>query len=263
MGNKITKNLTFMRHGNIFEKGHSYEKMKYPEFMDNLTGKINEQLQELPDSTGESFFYKILSWFGLGEQLTPLEKELKQYQIESKSLPQKVDIIYTSKSIRTRHTAKLIQKYYANKPNVNKPKIIDTQKMNLAEVKFSENLLSEEEFNERGGFKGCRSVILERWFDGTNKENIIDSLNRLKRLLNYVLKTPDENILFITHAWYMRIVYMYLNGKPFELENLLQAPIPKYGQMYEYTLQLNGESRVVNTLSELEPITLDLEVGKN
>lgn len=254
MGNEVkTKKIFFMRHGAILGENLSYEKMDYEEYMGYLVGTRNEPLKATDGFSLSSLFQKIMRQ----KNLNSTEKELRRYQIYNP--PCDIDAIFHSPSARTRHTAKLIKNCLPRKVYIGA-----SQKINLAEVKFSENILTEEEFKKGRGLKGCRSLILQRWFDGTNKESIKDSINRLKKVVEYVLyKTPYENVLLVTHGWYMRIVYLYLEGLSINMKNLTKAPIAGYGQIFEYNIQLNGVSTVVKPPKNDKKVVLDLTIEKN
>jgi broad specificity phosphatase PhoE len=252
--NMKSKKLIFMRHGALGNR-NAYDKMKFDAFMERLQGK-NDPPLIAKDSIVEHFKdwtykYNPRRIFGFGK-IDHTDGNLRKYNI--KTLPKQVDVIYCSPSKRARQTAKLIQK---NLPN--KPKIEYSLQKYLAEVKFSEEILSKEEFNSRGGLKGCRSLIIERWLKGNNKESIQHSLIRLKKLIQHLEDSPYENILLITHSWYLRLVNIFFEGEHPDLRNMISVEIPDYGQMFEYNLKINGKSTVTRLLPKSNKnILLDL-----
>lgn len=139
--------------------------------------------------------------------------------------PYKIDIIFPSSSQRSIKTAQLIQEKSLEYPPIN------YELANLLdEVKFSDGIIKELEFKERGGRLGCCPLILERWFNGEYvNEDIKGSLNRIHQLFTKILEYPFDNILFVSHAWYLRAVYLYLSNQQIDLENLLKAPRVSHG----------------------------------
>ncbi len=195
------KRLFFMRHGRAIENTDDYEELNYDEFMDFMLKRKDPPLNG----------FKNID-----------------------NVPKDIDIIYHSDSLRTKQTAEIIRNEFNEKPLVD-----ESLKDLLAEVKFSNNIISREEFSKFGRFNGIsRKIILERWFKGENVESFEDSYNRVVTLDKILRESPYKNILLITHAWYLRLVFLFYEGKEISHENLQKAPIIRYGETLEY--YLNG-----------------------
>lgn len=209
-----------MRHGKALHNT-DYEYLKYNEFMGFML-KIDDENHGLTEDYKRNF---------------KAADELKN-----------VDIIYHSPFRRARETAELVREKLAHKPEIKDEPL-------LAEISFSKNIITESEFSRFGGLKGCRSLILKRWYDGENSETFADSKKRLQALDKKLNSTPYQKILLITHGWYLRlIVPYYQQGKRnITLEDLLNAHRYDYGQFFEHNLKidsLHGERR--ETIPNLE-----------
>jgi broad specificity phosphatase PhoE len=200
----MEKKIFFMRHGKALHNT-DYEYLNYEEFMGFML-KINDERHGLTKEYKENF---------------KVADKIKN-----------VDIIYHSPFRRARETAELIQEKLHHKVEIENEPL-------LAEIAFSENIITEAEFLKFGGLKGCRSLILKRWHDNENSETFSDSKKRLLELDKKLNSTPRQNILLITHGWYLRlIVPYYQQGKQnITLEDLLNAHRYDYGQFFEYDLK--------------------------
>ncbi|MBN2092651.1 histidine phosphatase family protein, partial [candidate division KSB1 bacterium] len=151
----MEKKIIFMRHGKALHNT-DYEYLDYDAFMGFML-KIDDEKHGLNKDYKKNF---------------KVADELKN-----------VDIIYHSPFRRARETAELIQEKL-----IHKPEIIDEPL--LAEISFSKNIITESEFSRFGGLKGCRSLILKRWYDGDNIETFADSKKRLQALDKKLTSTP-------------------------------------------------------------------------
>ena len=186
------KRIIFMRHGSIME-GIDYETLHYDELMNHL---INRKDPELKDSNKKPAIAVLLSFF-------KKQSEYKDFKIDK--IPENIDVICHSPSRRTIQTARFIRKKLNKKPVVE-----SSIKKYLAEVKFSDNIITKEEFEKYDGLKGCRSILLERWFKGINKkESFLDSFERVKKVDKFIRNCNYNNILLITHGIYLRLIYLY------------------------------------------------------
>jgi len=209
------KNVYFMRHGRALTNT-DYENLNYDEFMNFMLKRHDPALH------------------------------IERNEI---TIPVKVDVIYPSSSRRAKESAELIQCHLAHPP------IIDDSLEELAdEVEFAASILSKGEFEERGGLKGCRDLILERWFNGENVESIEQSIERLNRLRDVLLKSKFSNILIITHGWYLRLVCLCYTNKEISLKNLRSVSRLNYGEvlreslMYPQNLYSHDYENLVNAL---------------
>lgn len=192
-----TKKVFFMRHGRAL-MNTDYEKLDYNEFMEFMLKKKDPGLYR------------------------------EQHEI---AIPMEIDVIYPSPSQRAKESAELIQRNLANHPHIDHSlgELID-------EVKFSESIISENEFKKRKGLKGCRKLVLERWYNGKNVETFQQSISRLNQLRSYLMLSESNNILIITHAWFLRLVYLFYGNKEMTLKNLLSAPRVNYGEVLRESL---------------------------
>lgn len=193
------KKVFFMRHGRAL-KNTDYETMNYSEFMRFMQKKEDPELC------------------------------LERHEI--KAMPCQIEVIYHSGAQRSIKTAMFIQQCLADPP-----KIDGTLKELTREVDFSDSIIDEHEFQERGGLRGCRELILKRWHaNQNNAESFEKSVERLKSLQCRINEVEFNNILVITHGWYLRLVHLFYARKPLTLENLLTAPNLKYGEILNESL---------------------------
>ncbi len=216
----MEKKIIFMRHGKALHNT-DYEYLDYKAFMGFML-KVDDENHGLNRDYKKNF---------------KVADELKN-----------VDIIYHSPFRRARETAELIQEKLAHKPEIKDEPL-------LAEISFSKNIITESEFTRFGGLKGCRSLILKRWYEGDNVETFEDSKKRLQALDKKLNSTPYQKILLITHGWYLRLIVPYYQpGKQnITLEDLLNAHRYDYGQFFEHNLKTElfpGEKR--ESLSNIE-----------
>lgn len=225
-----------MRHGS--NTNDYFKNLTYEKFMSYMQNRENSPLIEAHNNFGY-LFDSIKNVFSRSKKQNDItcDSELRRFKI--KYIPTNIDIIYCSPYRRAKQSTKKVKEKLENKP-----KIDESLKKCLAEVKFSEDIISKEQYEKLGGLKGCRQIILEKWFRGENKESLEDSLNRLKKLDKSLRTCPYKNILLITHAWYLRLIYLVYEGKEISLENLQQAPIIGYGEYLEYIIDLNEELKI-------------------
>jgi len=215
-GMNLTKRrLIFMRHGRA-EKNSDYPNMPYEDFLKVLVNGVDDGLDEK--------FFDNYNFSKLG----------------------KVDIIFHSNSKRASETAALLNQNLPGNPENNSGFSED-----LAEIRFSEECLTREEFEQNGGkFNDkCRALLLTKWYD-IDKDNGVESFNSSKSRLSQLsdklnqLDSKYQNILIITHGWFLRLIYLYYTGGSKQnqngtLEGLLAAPVLDYGEFLE--VQPDGE----------------------
>lgn len=254
---KNMKQIIFMRHASTKESSNGYKNLEFEQFMKLLLKSIDppisakdKNLHELPDfRTKLKFVFK---------KNNHLKNRLEYFKIGE--IPKNIEIIYHSPTRRAIQTAKLVRNQL-----LIKPKIDDSLKRYLAEVKFSSNVISKQEYNDGGGLKGCRPLILEKWFNGQNLEKFENSLKRLIELDKRLRTSPYTNILLITHGWFLRLIYLFYEGKILcnnegelisdkkeALEYLKQAPRLKCGETIEYYIDSRSESAVYEKFNEKE-----------
>lgn len=253
------KNVIFMRHGMInfsyhtsyiyfivhkllevirkfVDKNSSVKKNMFHRTFAKLIKKTKEVLSKFihQDIDYGNLDYQQFMRFLLYEIDPPLAED---NGINIKKLPEELDVIYHSSAKRSIESAKYVQRFFIKSGK--QPKIENCLKKELDEVRFSKNILSKDEFKEYHGLEGARPIILTRWYEGTNREETFqDSIIRVERLCNILKKSPDKNILLITHAWYLRLLYMYFKNQEKSLENLRSGEcIFKYGESFQIRLR--------------------------
>ena len=253
------KTVIIMRHGKVDFSYHTWS-------IYAVVHKLLNKLRKLADNNNrirESFAYKMLS-----KLLKLVKNKLEQYSksntdygnlnyqqfmsflshvidpplaetdndIDTKELPEELDVIYHSSSERSLQTANYIRQHYLNRRV--QPRIEQTLASKLDEVRFSETIISKKEFIKNGGLTGCRKILLGRWYNGVNKaETFENSISRAEELLDFIKNSPDKNILLITHGWYLRLLFIYFNGINNSLENLeSKRCIFKHGGFFKVEL---------------------------
>jgi len=205
----MNKRLIFIRHGRS-EGGIDYEDMSYTEFKKRL-------LKEVDPNLNPTFF--------------------DGYRFEKLG---KIDIIFTSDSNRAKKTAEI---FHENLPG--NPPLDCSFEEKLKEIEFNNKSISEREFNYVGKKynENHRRLFLKKWYD-ISKDNGIESytssIKRVSNLKNEILNLDDnyQNILIVTHGWFLRLNYLYYNNY-LSIENngtidrLLNAPLMKYGEFFE------------------------------
>lgn len=255
-----TKTVIFMRHDKIEFSYHSW-KIFTPIHMflsfvrDTLVIKKNLQdtkiyvsfrgivnrirealyLNITSESDYKDFGYQKFMTFLLHEVDPPLSK--KDNRIRMKSIPKEIDVIYCSSAKRSIEMAMLI-KETLEKRGYKSPRIAYDLKEELAEVKFSKDVLTLKEFKRYGGLVGCRTAILRKWYYGKNQaETFQDSIKRAEKLCQFLKNNRETNMILVTHGWYLRLLKMYFMGEKKNLANLRSRDkILKYGRSFRIHL---------------------------
>lgn len=209
-GEKLTnRRLIFMRHGRA-EKDWDYENLPYEALIKLMVNGVDDGL--------DVKFFDRYEFSKLG----------------------KIDIIFHSNSKRASETAMFLHQCLPGCPQYN-----SRFKKDLAEISFSEKCLTREEFECNGGnFNDkCRVLLLSKWYNikkDTGVESFNVSKSRLETLTDNLSKLDPkyQNILIITHGWFLRLIYLYYNGdlslkKNGTYERLLAAPRLDYGEFLE------------------------------
>jgi len=170
------KKIKFIRHSKLECPYDDYSQLTFSQICGLATGRL------MPGIHTES--QKMLI-----ERLDT--KELKSF-----------DFILCSQSRRTRQTAKLICKLSGKHLEVKETD-------NLSEIFFDPAVLtSKNEFTQHG-----LAVIRKSLFHGmknkTGAESLDEVLNRAQKLKNELMKSPHDNILCITHSFYMRVLRLF------------------------------------------------------
>lgn len=170
------KKIKFIRHSKLEHPYDDYSLLTFSEICGLATGVITPNIH--PES------HKMIL------QKNNI-KQLKSY-----------DFILCSKSKRTEQTAKFILKL-RNKPLKFK------KSDNLSEIFFDPAIFtSEDEFIKHG-----LSVIRKSLFHGMKSkigaESLDEVLTRAQRLKDELIKLPYDNILCVTHSFYMRVLRIF------------------------------------------------------
>lgn len=175
------KKIYFVRHSQLTPPFNDYSKLNFNQICDLATHRVTPSIH--PDS-----FKMIAAKFD--------PKYLKS-----------IDLILCSTSNRTLQTAELISKL-SNKPI----QIIETD--DLSEIFFDPAILTNQKEFDKNGMTAIRQSL----FHGMKSEGEADSLGktllRAQKLKEELLKLPYQNILCISHSFYMRVLRLFF------LENL-------------------------------------------
>ena len=216
-----TKQIIFMRHGRV---GRFPTKTK----INYLSKKVRRYIDS--ESNYEELGYQKFMQLMLHKVDLPLAKY--DNKINIKRLPKDIEVIFHSPAKRSRQTAEYIRKTLNHNPLVS-----DLCAKELAEVKFSDDIVSKKEFDELKGLSGCRKLILKRWFDGKNKaESFKEALERAENLYHFLMSRPEKTILVVTHGWYLRLLKLsFKEQTPVSIEELYNIKPLRYGEFFAVT----------------------------
>lgn len=135
----------------------------------------------------------------------------------------KIDLIYCSPLLRTRHTCKIIN-------NNNLPVIYDERLLERTLGKIDGKNLEKE---------GITKEIFYNYnykFDNTDCEDIPTIFKRVHNLIDEIIENNnDKNVLLITHGAIMRAIYFYFNEIPKDGD--LAFFKAKNCELYEYDVK--------------------------
>ena len=178
------KLVKFIRHSKLECPYDNYSRLTFSQICGLATGKI------MPGIHPES--QKIL-----------LEKfDIKQLK--------SFDLILCSQSKRTKQTAGLIFKLRNKHLEIKKSN-------NLSEIFFDPSLFTSKEEFAKHGLGVIRKSLFHEMKNGIGAENLDEVLDRAKKLKNELIKLPYDNILCITHSFYMRVLRLFF------LENMTDS----------------------------------------
>jgi broad specificity phosphatase PhoE len=127
------------------------------------------------------------------------KKELKSF-----------DLILCSRSNRTAQTANLILKLTNQNLEIKKTN-------NLSEIFFNPQILTNQKEFKKQGLEIIRTSLFYGMKGGCGAEDLDEVLFRAQKLKNELLRLPHNNILCITHSFYMRVLRL------FYLENITKS----------------------------------------
>lgn len=123
----------------------------------------------------------------------------QKHSINFAAFPKNIELICHSPAKRALETAEKINEHL----NVSKIQQLDL----LAEVNFDNNIISKKEYKS---LEDSRPLILERWFDGTNKsESFEESILRIKKIEEFLQNRKERTIILVTHGWFLRLLELY------------------------------------------------------
>jgi broad specificity phosphatase PhoE len=151
---------------------------------------------------------------------TPLAKNA---EIDFKSLPKQVDLVYCSPFVRAVETAEVL----CNTLGVKSMEELEL----LREVRFDKNIIHRNEYTS---LARSRKNILERWYSGKNKAETFEaSLARARAIEASLCKRQEKKIILVTHGWFLRLLDIYfVQGKHTDitLKDILDVKLVPLGK---------------------------------
>ena len=141
---------------------------------------------------------------------THQESQKMLFEKYGKRGPEPFDVILCSHSLRTKQTARLILKLADQNLEIRETK-------NLSEIFFDPKVLTNQEEFAKRGLGVIRTSLFHGMMSGTGTESLDDVLIRIKELKKELMKLPYNNILCVTHSFYMRVLRLFF------LENLTKS----------------------------------------
>lgn len=170
------KKVKFIRHSKQADPYTDYTKLTFAQICDLATDRFTPNIH--PDS-----LRLILERF--------THRELKKF-----------DLILCSHSKRTIQTAELIQ-------SLSKKRLKIKKSENLAEIFFDPSILTTEEKFLRKGFIEIRKSLFRGMKRGLGADSLDKTLRRAESLERELRQLPYENILCVSHSFYMRVLRLY------------------------------------------------------
>lgn len=174
------KKIKFIRHSKLEYPYDAYSLLSFSEISGLATGRITPSIH--PESQ------KILS------------KKYDRETLES------FDVILCSQSNRTKQTARLILKLANKNLEIRKTN-------NLSEILFDPEILTNQEEFVKQGLGVIRTSLFHGMKGGVGAESLDKVLLRVNKLKSELLKLPYDNILCITHSFYMRVLRLFFLDK--------------------------------------------------
>lgn len=171
------KHIKFIRHNRLSAPYDDYSRLTFEEICDLATHKIDPPIQRVTQST-------------IATQLAEIRPT----------------VILCSDSIRAIQTAAAIAKYIGKQTRV-------IQSQNLREIYFDPSkLLTKEEYG-KAGMQAIRSALFIGMTTGHGAESVEKIFARIEGLKKDIDNVKDENILCVTHSFYMRVLRLYFLEK--------------------------------------------------
>jgi len=185
------KRLIFMRHGYLESNYKDYSKLKFIEFENLLTKKVNPKI----------------------------DKERNKAVLKVKTFLSDVNYIICSKESRGIETAQLVKEITGITFEISPL---------LNEVSFTKGIIDNKDIVD---FDYLRKKILTQFYNSYYSEKFEDTKKRFLYFLDYVKELNYGTILCITHGWFMRLIYIYSVRNSLEnisLKELLKAKVPDF-----------------------------------
>ncbi len=180
------KKITFIRHSQLKAPYNDYSKLTFSQISDLATGVIS------PDINSNT--KNIL---------------LKEHRIEKL---QEYEYVFCSLSKRTEQTASLIRNVANSNFQIHKTDMI-------SEIYFDPKILMTEKDYKGAGMTAVRSSLFKGMKNGNGAESFENVFKRIILLKNTIEKVPYNNVLCITHSFYMRFLHQFF------MENVTEASI--------------------------------------
>jgi len=152
---------------------------------------------------------------------------------------QAFDLILCAPSTRTRQTAELIKRLSERDPEIEESDI-------LREISFDLALLTSEEKFARDGLPEIRAALFKGIMrNESGAEAVDDLLKRVGALTELLEQTQRENILCITHSFYMRVLRLYFLECLTHCEDITSDKLINtldHNYLEGFTLSLENES---------------------
>jgi broad specificity phosphatase PhoE len=201
--------VTFLRHGPLQKPFDNYEELTFAQLCQLAR-------QEIDPSVDVNVLDELLS---------------KNTQL-MRSLCEPLTI-YHSPSKRTRQTANYFKKIL---------KVNSSEQLSeLNEIMFDPSqLITEKEFAKKG-MPAIREGLFRALIEDSNKETLESILNRIQKLENILRTSSAENILVITHGFFLRLIDLYFSGKAkhekdFSMNLLQTATNYSYANGFTFTV---------------------------
>src|SRR3989344_5455880 len=174
------KKIQFIRHSKLAHPYDDYSLLSFGEISGLATDRISPNIH--PESQK-----MLLEEFG--------KEKLKS-----------LDLILCSHPNRTTQTANLIQKLANKNLGIRKTS-------NLSEIFFDPEILTKQEEFVKQGLGVIRTSLFHGMKNGVGAESLDEVLLRAQKLKSELLKLPYNNILCITHSFYMRVLRLFFLEK--------------------------------------------------
>lgn len=157
-------------------------------------------------------------------------------KVGGKLRDEKIDVIYTSDLERAFNTAKEIHKHHPTIPLIERKEIREMYWGNLQDKQKDEINFYYHKENDPDYFKK------------NNVESLESVYNRIKKFLEEIMeKHKDKNVVIVSHAMTLKIIFLFLNKK--QLSKINEVPKNKNTSISVYE---NGKFTEIDCTKHLE-----------